>query len=469
MVATGHHALPHQHLQPARFSKNVFLHADEAPIAAEQRHAVRQLRGYFHVAAISPEGRVIALAGFVMQDQKVADQAVLEFGLAVVFVAIGVAPVGTGKKVQQPRDRGLNQVDAGRFQRLQKPTGQAHRHHVLVPGFLAPAGGEFQQPRLGQRRAVQARHQHAGGFVLAHVAAAEDMPVTGAVLQRYAPLPACGVRGGPGVGRQRASARPDPFAGHGPRAVAGQPVAPVVKAGVQGLLDEQRAKARAVDEQITRHALTALHHHASHEAVAAVLFNTDDPAFGAAHAACFGEAPKVLRIQARVEVKGVGDGRQRRVRRVHRARELAMPRRHGVHRVRTQFLGLPGREQPVPVVVERHQPQVLPDGTKRVDVAVALATPVHELDAQLEAGHGAAHEVVFVDAQRLVELLDGGDGGLAHADGGNLVGLNQVDVVAAVQHLGERRRGHPPGGAAAHDNDALQSWLIHSRLPGVIG
>jgi hypothetical protein len=59
-----------------------------------------------------------------------------------------------------------------------------------------------------------------------------------------------------------------------------------------------------------------------------------------------------------------------------------------------------------------------------VHVALAQAAPVHELDAELEAALGLAHEVRFVDADHLVEALDHRDGRLADADDADLVRLH---------------------------------------------
>jgi tryptophan halogenase len=71
--------------------------------------------------------------------------------------------------------------------------------------------------------------------------------IAGAVLQRDAPDPARFLGGGTGEGREHGRA----LARDGQRAVAGQLVAPVVVAGVQGAFDQQAAKARAIDEQVT--------------------------------------------------------------------------------------------------------------------------------------------------------------------------------------------------------------------------
>ena len=56
------------------------------------------------------------------------------------------------------------------------------------------------------------------------------------------------------------------------------------------------------------------------EAIFAAQLHVDDFAFDALHAARLGIATQVLRVQAGVEVIGVGDVRQRRTRAAHRWR-----------------------------------------------------------------------------------------------------------------------------------------------------
>jgi hypothetical protein len=65
-----------------------------------------------------------------------------------------------------------------------------------------------------------------------------------------------------------------------------------------------------------------------------------------------------------------------------------------------------------------------------VHVAVADAAPVLELDAQLEGGLRLAHELIFVDAEHLVEQLDHRDGRFSHADGADIV--DSISVTATL-------------------------------------
>src|SRR3546814_8861031 len=70
------------------------------------------------------------------------------------------------------------------------------------------------------------------------------MAVARPVLERDTPLPAGLVRDRLRIGPRRTGI----LARHRDRAVAGQPVRPVLEARFERLLDQQRAKARAVDK-----------------------------------------------------------------------------------------------------------------------------------------------------------------------------------------------------------------------------
>jgi hypothetical protein len=80
-----------------------------------------------------------------------------------------------------------------------------------------------------------------------------------------------------------------------------------------------------------------------------------------------------------------------------------------------------------------------------MDVGMAFAPPVDELDAELERALGHPHELVLVEVQQLVILLDGGDGRFADADCTDGVGLQDFDVVEALEQVGEQRCRHPAG------------------------
>ena len=122
------------------------------------------------------------------------------------------------------------------------------------------------------------------------------------MLERDAPLPARAARGRAGEGIGLAGER----AGHRDRAVAGQPVLPVLVAGAERLLDQQPAKARAVDEQVARRSVGRPSSvTASTWPSSARRCDTDDLALDARDAARFGIAAQVARVEAGIEVEGV--------------------------------------------------------------------------------------------------------------------------------------------------------------------
>jgi hypothetical protein len=86
-----------------------------------------------------------------VQDDEVADQLDLQGGQAVVFVDLHGIEALVREQGQQLGDPGLDQVDAGAFQRLQEARRQADGHAVLDPGLLAAAGLEAQEVGLGHQ------------------------------------------------------------------------------------------------------------------------------------------------------------------------------------------------------------------------------------------------------------------------------------------------------------------------------
>ena len=177
----------------------------DAAVAEEQFHLVRQRVGHRHVAAMLPE-RFGALVGLVVQHDEIAAALELELQLPVVFVDVGLVERGIREEAHQPRHGRLDEVDAGRFQRLHEAAGEADRDAVPVPEFPAHAGDEAQRPRIGERFAVEVGEQGRGGLVVADVVAAVDVAVAGAVLQRNAPLPARAARRRARVRRRAAPA-----------------------------------------------------------------------------------------------------------------------------------------------------------------------------------------------------------------------------------------------------------------------
>ena len=343
-------------------------------------------------------------------------------------------------------------MQAGRFQRFQKAARQPDGDAVLVPQLLALARLEFHPERIGAGRAVKVRQQHAFGLGIVDELAGIDVAIASAVLQRNAPLPARAVRGGAGVGGEvfRALAR------HRNRPVTRQPVRPVIEPHAQRLVDEQPAKAGAIDEQVRADHFAVVQRHAVDEAILGAQRHVHDLALAPPHAAFLRIGRQKPRKQRGVEVERVGDLAERAVAHLGlRAHELVFQRGGGVDRIGGEITGTALRVGLQPVMVHPQPFPVLPDHAEAVDIALPLLPPVDELDAQLEAALGAGHELVLVQPQQLVVFLDRGDRRLAHADRADILGFDQHDLVQPLEQPREQRRRHPPGRAAPGDKNAL--------------
>ncbi len=88
-----------------------------------------------------------------------------------------------------------------------------------------------------------------------------------------------------------------------------------------------------------------------------------------------------------------------------------------------------------------------------MDIAVALAPPVHEFDTELEARLRGLHELDFVEPEEVVEILHLRQCRFADTDGPDLFGFDEADAETCPIELRRARRGaHPAGGPAANDH-----------------
>ncbi len=396
-----------------------------------------------------------------MHHDEVADALVLRSHPPVVFGGQLRREVAIRKAFDQSPHPIHDQLDAGGLERLHEPGRQAQRNAIAHPRLAAAAGGEAQLPRFAERWRIQAVEQHARGLLVAHEAAAIDVSVAGAVLERDAPLPAGGLGGRHRVRREPARAR----AGHRERAVALQQVAPVLVAGMQRTFDEQAAKARAVDEQVAIDAAAIGQLQRGDEAVGRPQLDVDHGAFEALRAELQRVVAQVGGIQAGIEVIRIRIPVRRRGRvalrrhepvgtRHHRGRGPILVRRHASSARKTQ-----------PVHERRTVVDGWPEVAEAVEETVAKLAPVAELDAQLEAGLRAAHEVGFVDSQRLVVGANGRQRGLADADGADVRRLDDDDLAGrrgTVPQLARQRcRGHPARRSAAENDDLAHGLVAH--------
>jgi hypothetical protein len=226
--------LPPHHLQPARDVEQLLVEAHDTPGRLEQLKLLLQRVRDVHVPAIAPEFRVLARGDMVVQDQEIADRVKLEIHLPIEFVHECPIAMPVGKERDQLRNTDLNEVYAGRLERLQEPARQAEGNTVLLPDLPTLARHEAQLARLCQGLAREVCQQRASGRLDLRETAGKDVPVAGPVLQRDAPLPPRVTRRRPREGIELA--RPAGRNGQGP--VAGQPVRPVFIAAAKRLFDQ---------------------------------------------------------------------------------------------------------------------------------------------------------------------------------------------------------------------------------------
>ncbi len=291
------------------------------------------------------------------------------------------------------------------------------------------------------------------------------MAIARSVLQADAPLPTGGTRGGARVGRQLLGTR----AGHNDRAVARQPMAPTLVTRVQCLLDQEPAKATAIDEEIAVHLLATLKANCLHMAVLRiehrVLHTRCDPL----HTKTFCMPAQEACIEPCVDMESMVDLRQRRRPEARvRPHEAMRTRRRGIDRTRPQIRRLAGLLHALPVVVKRQDRARVADRAKSVHIAVAKARPVTELDAQFEGRLRLADKGVLVQTDQLVEQLDHWDRRFTNANRRDVRRLDQLDRVAAVRDLGKRSGRHPAGRAATHNDEGFQVLLLHRCWPPAV-
>src|SRR6185295_599279 len=201
MMLPRHDALAEHDLDPRVFREQLVWHAEDAAGLAEQVDAVLKRLWNAHVAHGPPERRVLALGDMIVQHDEIADVLDLRAHLVVELVDVGLLDGGAREHLHQPDHAALDQVDAGRLQRLDEAAGQTDRDAVLLPVLAALTRAELDDARLGQHFAFDVRQQRLLRLVVWKVAAAEHDAVADAVLQRNAPLPSC-------LARDRARVRP---------------------------------------------------------------------------------------------------------------------------------------------------------------------------------------------------------------------------------------------------------------------
>src|SRR6185437_14189645 len=153
--APGHDALADHYLAPAVVEEQFLLFADEQPGFAEQTDLLPKCVGKLHVPAIFPE-RTLAAVREIMKRDEVADSRPFAVGKAIERVARGWCRGEIAwQEVQQPPQRRLDKVDAGRFQRFHETRGEPQREAIVRPEGLAPPTGKLDRARVGERWCVE--------------------------------------------------------------------------------------------------------------------------------------------------------------------------------------------------------------------------------------------------------------------------------------------------------------------------
>ena len=117
-----------------------------------------------------------------------------------------------------------------------------------------------------------------------------------------------------------------------------------------------------------------------------------------------------------------------------------------------------------PQLVERNAVERPADLAELMEVAVLLAGPADEFDAELVGGVRLAEELRFIEPELEVEFEDRRDRAFADSDGADRLGFDEDDAAsAAAEEPRQRGRGHPAGGAAADDDDPPDCSLFGHR------
>ncbi len=241
---------------------------------------------------------------------------------------------------------------------------------------------------------------------------------------------------------------------------------PILIAGAQRLLDQHAAKAAAVDEQVGLEGLAALQRYRLDEAVLGPERGAADLAFDALHAARFRKAAQIAGEQRGVEVQRIGDLVQGGVGLMHGTGEAPLERGRGLDRIVFEGPGFAGQIHLQPVGREGDRTHARAGGPERMEVEVPRPGPVTVADPQLEGALDLMDQGVLVHAELADEFQDRRQGGLAHADWADPVGLDQADAdVHPTQRLDQTGRGHPAGRTPADDEDVANRLVRHGQPP----
>ena len=100
---------------------------------------------------------------------------------------------------------------------------------------------------------------------------------------------------------------------------------------------------------------------------------------------------------------------------------------------------------------------------KGVNVTMPQPRPVDKFNAELIGRPGLAHELIFIDAEQVVEQADIRDACFANTDSANDIGFDKLNVQPRqrAEHSRKCRRRHPSGGTTADDHHFANGIVIH--------
>ena len=404
---------------------------------------------------VAPEGGVGALVHSIVRHDVVAHAFVARGDLAIEALAVLARETtlleGLGE-FQRGRD---DDVERGRLQRLDEPLREARGEAVAGPAVLQPPDLHAEEPRLA--RAAGGSAQFGLGSLVGEVTRGIDVAVAHPRGQRDAPAPA-GFHGH-GLGlRQIARVA---LRRHDDGAVGEEVAVERQELGAQRAFRDQRAKARAVDEQVARDSLPALADQRGDVAAVGKLdlghlcLAVDDAARRRPVAQEGAElvGVEVVAVAGREGETG-GGVRALALARQPRGEEPVVGQRRHIEPAPRQH-GVVG-EAGFGVQVHR--------AGERVEVACEPRplAPAGKADAELEGGVAGRHPFGLGDAEMVEQCLQLRGRALAHADDADLRAFNDGDrsAPAMVQQAG----GDPARAAAAQHDDG--GWFPSAHRTG---
>src|SRR5882757_81195 len=102
-----------------------------------------------------------------------------------------------------------------------------------------------------------------------------------------------------------------------------------------------------------------------------------------------------------------------------------------------------------------------------MQVAVSQPHPIVELNGELERPAGGSEHRILVDAEKVIDVADLGDGGLTDPNSADGIRFDNVDLQALAHGTAKDGRGHPSGSAAADDRHTPDAQVAHRHtVPG---